>query len=216
MAVSMKPVSIITAAQLRRYGKPLVFAALLLPAAWLVWNWWLAFQYQPNGLGFNPQETSNRFTGDWAMRILLMSLALSPLSKLIKSPKPVLFRRMVGLFAFFYVCLHITSYVWLDMLFDWSELWADVMKRLYITVGFIAFLLFVPLAVTSTKGWVKRLSARRWQRLHRSVYAIGVLVIVHFIMMRKGFQAEPLIYGGILMVLYLLRVWSVRALLGRG
>ncbi|WP_262694594.1 protein-methionine-sulfoxide reductase heme-binding subunit MsrQ [Kordiimonas aquimaris] len=211
----MNTVTSITTNQLRRYGKPIVFLALLVPAIWLTWNWWLAFQYQPNGLGFNPQETSNRFTGDWAMRILLMSLALSPLAKLIKSPKPILFRRMVGLFAFFYVCLHITSYVWLDMLFDWVELWADVMKRLYITVGFAAFLLFIPLAVTSTKGWIKRLSARRWQTLHRSVYVIGVLVIVHFIMMRKGFQAEPLIYAGILATLYLLRVKRVRALLGR-
>lgn len=215
MPEGISTVTSITTNQLRRYGKPAVFLALLVPAIWLVWNWWLAFQYQPNGLGFNPQETSNRFTGDWAMRILLMSLAVSPLAKLIKSPKPILFRRMVGLFAFFYVCLHITSYVWLDMLFDWVELWADVMKRLYITVGFAAFLLFIPLAVTSTKGWIKRLSARRWQMLHRSVYAIGVLVIVHFIMMRKGFQAEPLIYAGILATLYLLRVKHVRALLGR-
>lgn len=188
---------------------------MLIPAVWLVWNWWLAFQGQPSGLGFNPQEASNRFTGDWAMRILLISLALSPLAKLIKSPKPVLFRRMIGLFSFFYVCLHVISYVWLDMLFDWSVLWADVMKRLYITVGFAAFLLFIPLAVTSTKGWVKRLSARRWQALHRSVYVIGVLVILHFIMMRKGFQIEPLIYGAILFVLYALRFKSVRALLGR-
>lgn len=215
MPEGMNTVISITTNQLRKYGKPIVFLMLLVPAIWLVWNWWLAFQYQPNGLGFNPQETSNRFTGDWAMRILLISLSLSPLAKLMKSPKPILFRRMVGLFAFFYVCLHITSYVWLDMLFDWVELWADVMKRLYITVGFAAFLLFIPLAVTSTKGWIKRLSARRWQALHRSVYVIGVLVIVHFIMMRKGFQAEPLIYAGVLATLYLLRVKRVRMIMGR-
>lgn len=200
---------------LRRYGKPIVFAALLTPAVWLVWNWWLAFQGEPSGLGFNPQEASNRFTGDWAMRILLISLGLSPLAKLIKSPKPILFRRMTGLFSFFYVCLHVISYVWLDMLFDWSVLWADVMKRLYITVGFAAFILFIPLAVTSTKGWIKRLSARRWQALHRSVYAIGILVILHFIMMRKGFQIEPLVYGAILLALYALRLKNVRAILTR-
>lgn len=194
-----------TTNQLRRVGKPIVFLAMLVPAIWLVWNWWLAFQYQPNGLGFNPQETSNRFTGDWALRFLLLSLAVTPLSNLIGSAKPILFRRMIGLYAFFYVCLHITSYVWLDMLFDWVELWADVMKRIYITVGFAAFLLLLPVAVTSTKGWVKRLGARRWQRLHKVVYVIGVLVVVHFIMMRKGFQIEPLVYASILAVLLALR-----------
>ncbi|MBO6505275.1 MAG: sulfoxide reductase heme-binding subunit YedZ [Kordiimonadaceae bacterium] len=195
----------ITAKQLRQYGKPLVFALLSLPALWLAWNWWLAFQYQPNGLGFNPQETSNRFSGDWALRILLLSLAITPLSKLIGSPKPILFRRMIGLFAFFYVCVHITSYVWLDMLFDWVELWSDVMKRIYITVGFAAFLLLIPLAVTSTNGWIKRMGAKRWQRLHQAIYVIGLLGIVHFIMMRKGFQIEPLIYAAILLALLAFR-----------
>lgn len=194
-----------TTNQLRRVGKPIVFLAMLVPAVWLVWNWWLAFQYQPNGLGFNPQEASNRFTGDWALRFLLLSLAVTPFSTLVGSAKPVLFRRMIGLYAFFYVCLHITSYVWLDMLFDWVELWADVMKRIYITIGFAAFLLLVPVAVTSTKGWVKRLGARRWQRLHKAVYAIGLLAVVHFIMMRKGFQVEPLVYASILAVLLAFR-----------
>lgn len=203
---------------LRRFGKPVVFALMLVPAVWLAWNWWLAFQYQPNGLGFNPQETSNRFTGDWALRFLLLSLAITPLSKALKSPKPILFRRMIGLFAFFYVCLHITSYVWLDMLFEWAELWADVLKRIYITVGFAAFLLLVPLAVTSTKGWVKRLGAKKWQKLHKSVYVIGLLVIIHFIMMRKGFQIEPLVYAAILAGLLGAR-WrklAPKALLQRG
>ncbi len=194
-----------TTNQLRRVGKPIVFLAMLVPAVWLVWNWWLAFQYQPNGLGFNPQEASNRFTGDWALRFLLLSLAVTPFSTLVGSAKPVLFRRMIGLYAFFYVCLHITSYVWLDMLFDWMELWADVMKRIYITIGFAAFLLLVPVAVTSTKGWVKRLGARRWQRLHKAVYVIGLLAVVHFIMMRKGFQIEPLVYASILAVLLAFR-----------
>lgn len=195
----------ITTKQLRQFGKPLVFALLLLPVLWLAWNWWLAFQYQPNGLGFNPQETSNRFSGDWALRILLLSLAITPLSKLVNSPKPILFRRMIGLFAFFYVCVHITSYVWLDMLFDWTELWSDVMKRIYITVGFAAFLLLIPLAITSTNGWIKRMGAKKWQRLHQAIYVIGLLAVVHFIMMRKGFQIEPLIYAAILLVLLAFR-----------
>ncbi len=200
----------LTTAKLRLYGKPFVFLLLLVPALWLSYNWWMAFQYQPHDLGFNPQETSNRFTGDWAMRILLVSLAITPIAKIFKSPKPVLFRRMVGLFVFFYVCLHITSYVWLDMAFDWPELWADVTKRIYITIGMSAFLLLTPLAFTSTKGWIKRMGARRWQRLHKLVYIAGGLVIVHFIMMRKGFQYEPFIYGGILALLFLLRVPAIR------
>lgn len=182
---------------MRRYGKPLVFILLAMPAVWLVYNWQLAFAYQPNELGFNPQETSNRFTGDWALRFLILSLAVTPFSKLIGSPKPLIFRRMVGLYAFFYVCLHIISYVWLDMLFNWPELWVDILKRIYITVGFTAFLMLVPMAVTSTKGWIKRLGARRWQKLHQLVYIIAPLAIVHFVMMRKGFQLEPLIYGAI-------------------
>ncbi|MCK0067931.1 sulfite oxidase heme-binding subunit YedZ [Kordiimonas laminariae] len=205
----------ITNKQLRMVGKPIVFVLMLIPAVWLSWNWYQAFQYLPNDLGFNPQETSNRFTGDWAMRILLISLALTPLSKLIKSPKPVLFRRMIGLFAFFYVCLHIISYVWLDMLFDWAELWQDVLKRLYITVGLGAFLLLIPLAVTSTQGWIKRMGAKSWQRLHKAVYVVGVLVIIHFVMMRKGFQIEPLVYGGILGLLFVLRIKAVQQVFRR-
>jgi methionine sulfoxide reductase heme-binding subunit len=197
---------IITAAHIRRYGKPFVFLLMLVPAVWLAWNWYLAFGFQPNGLGFNPQEASNRFTGDWAMRILLLTLALTPLSKVLKSSKPILFRRMIGNFAFFYACLHLTSYVWLDMLFDWPELWKDILKRLYITIGMTSFLLLLPLAVTSTKGWIKRMGGKAWQRLHRAVYLIGPLVIIHFIMMRKGFQLEPLIYGAILLALLAFRL----------
>lgn len=195
----------ISSKDLRRFGKPIAFALMLLPAVWLAWNWWLAFGYQPNGLGFNPQETSNRFTGDWTLRFLLLSLAVTPCSKLIGSPKPLLFRRMIGLFAFFYVCLHITSYVWLDMLFDWVELWTDVLKRIYITIGFTAFLMLLPMAATSTAGWVKRLGAKRWQRLHKLVYAVAILGVIHFIMMRKGFQVEPLVYAGILGLLLAFR-----------
>jgi len=204
--------SLFSPKNIRRYGKPIVFTILLIPAVWLVWNWWRAFGYLPHDLGFNPQETSNRFTGDWAMRFLLLSLALTPAAKIVGSTKFLLFRRMIGLFAFFYVCLHITSYVWLDMLFDWGELWADVLKRIYITVGLMAFLCLLPLAVTSTKGWVKRLGAKRWQKVHKLTYAASMLVIVHFIMMRKGFQYEPLVYGAILFVLLALRLPALKRL----
>ena len=194
-----------------RFGvKPVVFLLALLPALWLVQEWWLAFAGQPHDLGFNPNETSNRFTGDWALRMLLVTLALTPLSRLFRSNKPMLFRRMFGLFAYFYVCLHILSYVWLDMLFNWPELWADVLKRVYITIGMAAFLLLTPLAVTSTKGMIRRMGARNWQRLHRLIYVIGPLAIIHFFMMRKGFQLEPLVYGAILLLLFALRLLPKR------
>ncbi|NVJ97191.1 MAG: sulfoxide reductase heme-binding subunit YedZ [Alphaproteobacteria bacterium] len=191
---------------LRRFGKPLVFAASLVPVAWLVFNWWQAFAGQSHDLGFNPNETSNRFSGDWALRFLLISLALTPLSKILKSPKPILFRRMLGLFAYFYVWVHLLSYLWLDLLWDWPGLWADILKRVYITVGMSAFVLLTPLAITSTKGMVKRLGAKRWQRLHKLVYVIAPLAVIHFIMMRKGFQIEPLVYGAIYLALMAFRL----------
>ncbi len=200
---------------LRRYVKPVIFFASLAPAVWLATNWWLAFSGAPHDLGFNPNEYSNRFTGDWALRFLLLSLALTPLATLVRSPKPILFRRMLGLFAYFYVWMHMASYIWLDLLFDWDQLWADVIKRLYITVGMAALLLLTPLAITSTNAWTRRLGARRWQKLHRAVYVIGPLAIIHFVMMRKGFQLEPLIYGGVLAVLLVMRFPAVKRRVGR-
>ena len=196
----------LTVKQLRRYGKPLVFSALLIPFLWLAYNWMQVFARMPHDLGFNPQETSNRFSGDWAMRILLLSLAMTPLSKIFKSPKPILFRRMVGLFGFFYVCVHFSSYIVLDLQFSWAELWADILKRIYITIGMLALLMLIPLAVTSTKGWIKRIGAKRWQKLHKMIYVIAPLVIIHFFMMRRGFQLEPLIYGAILLALLAFRL----------
>jgi len=118
-------------------------------------------------------------------------------------------RILIGLFAFFYVLLHLSGYVWLDKAFAWPDIWQDILKRQYITVGVTALVLLVPLAVTSTKGWIKRLGARNWQRLHKSVYLIGVLAVVHFIMMRKGFQIEPLVYAAILAGLLLFRSQTI-------
>lgn len=200
---------------LRRYVKPVVFLLSLVPAVWLAVNWWLAYAGAPHDLGFNPNEYSNRFTGDWALRFLLLSLAPTPVATITKSPKPILFRRMVGLFAYFYVWLHMASYLWLDLLFDWDQLWADIIKRVYITVGMGALLLLTPLAITSTKGWIRRMGAGRWQRLHKAVYVIGPLAIIHFIMMRKGFQLEPLIYGAILALLLGMRLPAVKRRLRR-
>lgn len=196
----------VTAKQLSKYGKPLVHFALLVPLVWLVYGWWQAFQGLPNWLGFNPNEMSNRATGDWALRVLLLSLAVTPLGLIFNTKKLIVFRRMLGVWAFAYVCVHITSYVWLDMLLDWTELWKDVLKRIYITVGMTAFILLIPLVMTSTAKSVRRVGAANWKKLHKSVYFIGVLAVIHFFMMRKGLQLEPLVYGAILLALFAVRL----------
>lgn len=196
----------LTTYQINRFIKPVVFLLLSLPAFWLLWHWIHAFNGLPNDLGFNPQETSNRYTGDTALRLIVLGLAISPLARLIKTPKPILFRRMIGLFGFFYGVLHIISYVWLDKFFAWGELWLDVIKRPYITVGLAAFILLIPLAVTSSRRAIKKLGAQKWRLLHRLVYPISVLAVIHFIMMRKGLQIEPLIYAFMLSLLLISRL----------
>lgn len=172
--------------------KPVVFAVCLLPMAVLVWR------ATAGGLGPNPQEAINRFLGDWALRFLLIALAVTPLRGLTGLAALTRFRRMLGLFAFFYASMHLTSYVAVDQFFDWAAVWKDIVKRNYITVGMIAFAILLPLAITSTKSMVKRLGGRRWQALHRAVYVAGVLGVVHFYMMVKADVREPLIYAGIL------------------
>ncbi len=180
---------------MRRIGKPVVFALCLLPLAWLAWH------ALAGGLGANPIEATNRFLGDWGLRLLLITLAVTPARELLGLPALMRFRRMLGLFAFFYVSLHLTSYVVLDQFFAWGEIWADIVKRTYITLGMAAFLLLFPLAVTSTKGWIKRLGAPRWRALHRLVDAAGILGVLHFFMMVKADLREPAVYAAVLAIL---------------
>lgn len=177
--------------RIRRIVKPLVFVLCLIPLAWLVWRG------LSGGLGANPIEAINRFLGDWAMRFLLVTLAVTPLLRLFGWSVLMRFRRMVGLFAFTFAALHLSSYVVLDQFFNWSEIWADIVKRNFITVGMIAFLLLLPLAVTSTNAMVRRLGGKWWQRLHRLVYPATIAVIIHFYMMVKADVREPLVYGAI-------------------
>jgi sulfoxide reductase heme-binding subunit YedZ len=186
--------------RIRLVAKPAVFVVCLLPLAALV------AQAVSGGLGANPIETVNRALGDWALRFLLVALAVTPARKILGLPVLARFRRMLGLFAFFYVSLHLTSYVALDQFFEWREIWADVVKRRYITFGMAAVLLLVPLAVTSTKGWMKRIGVSTWQRLHQLVYPAAVLATVHFFMMVKADVREPAIYAVILMLLLGYRV----------
>ena len=181
-------------------GKPLIFMASLLPLAWLCW---LAWQ---DRLGANPVETLSHRTGDWSLRFLLLTLAVTPLRRLSGWNGLQKFRRMLGLFAFFYVCLHFGVYLIFDQFFDWAGIVEDVAKRPYITVGFTGWLLLIPLAVTSTNGMIKRLG-RNWQRLHRLVYLIGILGVLHYLWLVKADHTEPLLYGGVRAVLLGYRLW---------
>ena len=166
-----------------------------VPLIWLIYNWTLLLTYQPHALGFNPQEMTHHTTGDWALRVLLITLCISPLTQWRPARSLMLYRRMAGLWSFAYILLHILSYIWLEKFFDWSEIGGDIVKRPYITVGMLTFVCLLPLAITSTKGWVKRLGAARWQLLHRLVYIAILLAPLHFIMMRKGWQLEPRLYA---------------------
>jgi sulfoxide reductase heme-binding subunit YedZ len=179
-----------------------LFFAALVPLAVLV------YRAVNNDLGANPIETINRFTGDWVLRFLLMTLAVTPLRRLSGWNVLLRYRRMLGLFAFFYVCLHFLSYVWIDQNFVIADIVKDVIKRPYITVGFTCFLLLIPLAVTSTRAMIQRLGAQRWLRLHRLVYFVGVGGVVHYLCLVKSDISEPLLYGAILALLLGFRLWD--------
>jgi methionine sulfoxide reductase heme-binding subunit len=187
--------------------KGVVFALCLVPLARLVWG---GFTDQ---LTANPLEFITWNTGDWTLYFLCMTLAVTPLRRLSKWNWLLRLRRMLGLFAFFYASLHFMTFLWFDHFFDVQEMLKDVGKRPFILVGFTAFLLLIPLAVTSTNGMVKRLGAKRWQWLHRLIYVIAPLGILHFWWMKAGKHnfEQPLIFGTIVGVLLLLRVmWAVK------
>lgn len=196
-----------TQAQIIKYViKPALFVLCLAPFAILLKN------VAADNLGANPIEAINRYTGDWTLRFLLLTLTITPLRRLSGWSMPMRFRRMLGLFAFFYVCMHFLSFAWLDQSFRMEEIIKDVIKRPYITLGFTSFLLLIPLAATSTDAMVRRLGARRWQILHRLVYVAAIGGVAHFIWMVKSDYSEPLIYAALLSVLLGLRVfWLVRA-----
>lgn len=184
-----------------RLARPVLFVLLALPAAWIVWQWLAWASGLPHALGFNPQETSNRFLGLQALRALLLALALTPATRLLGTPWPLAFRRMVGLYAFFYALLHLAGYVALDLVFDWETFVKDVLERKFITAGLAAFLMLLPLALTSTRSAIRRLGARRWQRLHRLVYPAGAAAALHYAMLAKGNQLEPMLYAAAMALL---------------
>ncbi len=177
--------------------KPVVFAAGLLPFAWLLCG---AFGWLGFGLGADPVKKLEHECGTWALNFLLITLAVTPLRQIAHLPHLARLRRMLGLFAFFYAVLHFTVYVTLDLELNFRTLFADIAKRPYITIGFLALLLLIPLAVTSTNRMMRRLG-RRWQKLHRLIYVIAVLGVWHFYWQVKRDVREPLIYAGILALL---------------
>jgi sulfoxide reductase heme-binding subunit YedZ len=185
-----------------RSAKPALWLLCMLPFAWLVWG------AANDALGANPAEYLIRATGDWTLRLLCVTLAVTPLRVMLGLPELAKLRRMFGLFTYFYVVLHLLCYSWLDMGFEWGDIAADIAKRPFILVGFSAFVLLTPLALTSFNRAIRWLGAKRWQWLHRLVYGVAVLAVLHFFWMRAGKSnfAEVFVYAS---VLFVLLVWRV-------
>jgi methionine sulfoxide reductase heme-binding subunit len=188
-----------------RAVKVLVFIVCLAPACVLTWK---GFQ---NDLGANPIDVITRSTGKWTLTFLLITLSVTPLRKLSGLSWLISLRRMLGLFAFFYGSLHLMTYVWLDKFFNVHEMLHDIAKRRFITAGMTAWTLMLPLALTSTAGWIRRLGGKRWQLLHRLIYLSAAAGVIHFIWLVKADLRRPLTYGTILAVLlvYRLSAWLV-------
>lgn len=197
-----------------RHAKPLWFAALALPLAALGVDVWREIGLPGSALGPDPAEELNHRLGSWALRTLLLTLAVSSLARLLRRPWLVRFRRMAGLWAFAYVLLHVTSYLALLAGFDPMAIVADLAKRPYITVGFLALCMLMPLAVTSTRGWQRRLR-RRWRQLHRLVYPAAVAAWIHLLWLSKASLLEPALYGVALALLLAERAWSRRRRVSR-
>jgi sulfoxide reductase heme-binding subunit YedZ len=182
-----------------------VFLLCLGPAGVLVWKGFHGL------LGANPVDVITRTTGRWTLTFLLITLGITPLRKLSRMPWLIRFRRMLGLFAFFYGSLHLMTYVWLDKFFNVPEMLHDIAKRRFITAGMTAWALMLPLALTSTTGWIRRLGGKRWQKLHRLIYLSAAAGVVHFIWLVKADLQRPLTYGAVLAALLAFRifVWAI-------
>lgn len=187
-----------------RISKPLAFALCLSPLGALAWR------ALHGGLGANPIEFITHATGDWTLRFLLITLAVTPARRLLGMPGLIRYRRMLGLFAFFYGCLHFITYFWLDKFFDFEDIVADIGKRPFITAGFAAFVTLIPLAVTSTNNWVRRLGGKRWRRLHRLVYVSGAAGCLHYYWLVKSDVRAPLAYAAVLALLLASRMIARR------
>lgn len=188
-------------------AKCVVHLLALLPLAILAWQFNEVWRTGSDALGADPIAEVEHRTGLWALRLLMATLAITPLRQLSGRAVLIRFRRMLGLYAFFYASLHFGAYLVLDLGGYWRQIFEEIVKRPYITVGFAAWLLLLPLAVTSTKGWIRRLG-RNWGRLHKLVYAIGVLAVLHFWWLVKSDIREPLLYASLLALLLGWRAWK--------
>jgi sulfoxide reductase heme-binding subunit YedZ len=188
-----------------RFTKIVIFLSALLPLARLGWK------ALHDGLGANPIEVITHSTGDWTLILILATLSITPLRRITRQYWLVGVRRMIGLFAFFYGTLHFTTYIWLDKFFDLHEMLKDIAKRPFITVGFSAFVLLIPLDITSTTGWIRRLGGKNWQRVHRLIYLTGTLAVIHYIWLVKADLRKPLEYAFALGLLLLYRIvmWAM-------
>ncbi|HXU14414.1 MAG TPA: protein-methionine-sulfoxide reductase heme-binding subunit MsrQ [Terriglobales bacterium] len=201
-----------------RYFKLVIFLACLGPLAYLLWGFFGRTPFDMTtwgaGLGANPIEKITHTTGDWTLWFLLITLSITPARKLLRMPSLIKFRRMLGLFAFFYGCLHFLTYIWLDKFFDIHEMLADIAKRKFITIGLTALLLMVPLAITSTSGWIRRLGGKRWQRIHRLIYFAAIAGVIHYLWLVKADIRKPLEDAIVLGMLLAFRVavWAAAAL----
>ena len=184
-----------------RWIKVVVFLACLVPLARL------GAKALSGNLGANPIEVITHSTGDWTLVFLLVTLSITPLRKLTGQLWLIRFRRMFGLFAFFYVTLHFLTYIWLDKFFDLHEMLADIAKRRFITVGFTGFVFLIPLAITSTAGWIRRLGGRRWNRLHRLIYVSAMAGVIHYWWLVKADIRKPEEYAAVLSLLLGYRLW---------
>ena len=185
-----------------KWTKVVVFLICLIPLGVLILD---AFN---GGLGANPTQFLEHATGDWTLRFVAITLAISPLRKLLKQPQLIRFRRMLGLFAFFYGCCHFAVYLTFDQVFDLHGIWADVLKRRYITVGFTGFVLMIPLALTSTAGMIRRLGGQRWAILHRAIYLTAIAGVVHYLWLVKSDIHIPLEYAAVMAILLGWRIYD--------
>ncbi len=181
--------------------KVVVFLLCLSP---LLMLGWLGYNQD---LGANPIEKITHETGTWTLRFLAITLAVTPVRKILNQPLLIRYRRMLGLFAFFYACLHLTTYLWLDKFFDVADIVKDIAKRPFITVGMLGLVLMIPLAITSTAGWIRRMGGKRWQQMHRLVYISAAAGVVHYYWLVKSDVRRPVMYGTILGLLLLYRAW---------
>lgn len=188
-------------------AKTVVHTLCLMPLAILAWQFWDVFRTGSDALGADPVAEVEHRLGIWALRFLLIALAVTPLRQLTRQAVVIRFRRMLGLYAFAYATLHLAAYLVLDLRGYWLQIFEEIAKRPYITVGFAAWLLLVPLAITSTQGWIRRLG-RRWGQLHKLVYAIAVFAVLHFWWLVKSDIREPALYAGILAALLGWRLWK--------